>query len=145
MSARNLVVDGSTTDDPKTSVYDSDPEIGKYPPFVVFDIDAQEVISGRFQTHQEAQAMLRALGGGYSVTSEAWIAWTGGSMPADFGTVSDLEQHLVYALLTAQLAGYRAFWGAEPSDDVKRVYWNRARYDAHATVRAGCASKEVPR
>lgn len=33
-----FVIDGSTTDDPKTSVYDSDPRIGNFPPFRVYDV-----------------------------------------------------------------------------------------------------------
>jgi hypothetical protein len=50
-----LVIDGSTTPDPKTSVYDSDPEVGKYPPFIVFDIDSQQIVSPPFQTRGDAE------------------------------------------------------------------------------------------
>lgn len=68
----------------------------------------------------------------------AWIAWTGGSEPLPFHAVSSLEARLVNALMDAQVAAFRAFWGKEPGTDVREIYWRRARYDAHATVRAGC-------
>lgn len=50
-----LVVDGSTCADPKQSIFDSDPAIGVHPPFVVFDIDTQAIVSPDFQNRLDAE------------------------------------------------------------------------------------------
>lgn len=46
------IVDGLEFDDPDSS-YLSD---GEFPPFVVFDVDAQENVALNFPTREEAQA-----------------------------------------------------------------------------------------
>lgn len=74
--------------------------------------------------------------------SQAFIAWTGGSEPAPLEHVNQLERSLVHSLFNAQCDAFRAFWGKEPTADVREIYMRRARYDAHATMRAGCWSPE---
>jgi hypothetical protein len=54
---RHLVIDGCTSPDTKQAVFDSDPAIGKYPPFVVFDVDKQDYVTGSFQYRWQARLM----------------------------------------------------------------------------------------
>lgn len=51
----NLVVDGSTHPDPKQAIFESDPTLGIYPPFVVFDTDIQGIVSPNFSTRLQAE------------------------------------------------------------------------------------------
>lgn len=76
--------------------------------------------------------------------SVAIIAWTGGSTPMALDHVHPLEYKLVLALLDAQMASFRAFWGKEPDRSTCELYLIRARFDAHATFRAGCCSMPAP-
>ena len=78
---------------------------------------------------------------GHTPVSEAWITWTGGSKPDHLYAISEIERELVNALYHAQCAGFRAFWGKEPTDEIRDMYVLRARYDAHATMRAGCVQQ----
>lgn len=78
-----------------------------------------------------------------AVTSAAVVAWTGGSRPAPFVGIHKLEAALAVALYKAQFAAYNAFWGKDPDEYVRNIYWTRARFDAHATFRAGCASESI--
>lgn len=61
-------------------------------------------------------------------------AWTGGSAPADLSAVSEAEYSLVMRLYNAQIETFRSFWGDDPKDDTLKIYLNRARHDAHATL-----------
>lgn len=67
----------------------------------------------------------------------AFIAWTGGSKPKPLEEIGEYEAKLVIALTEMQRAAFRAFWMKEPTPDINEMYLQRARYDAHATVRAG--------
>lgn len=67
----------------------------------------------------------------------SFVAWTGGSIPGDLDKVSEQERALVYAMLEMQVAAFTAFWGRTPEPATRLLYLNRARYDAHATVREG--------
>lgn len=62
-------------------------------------------------------------------------AWTGGSAPRPLPEVSRDERRYISHLFREQCETFRAFWGDLPGD-VRRIFWNRARYDAHATFRA---------
>lgn len=70
--------------------------------------------------------------------STSWIAYRGGSEPKNFHDCNELEINLINALNKAQIEASRAFWGKEPDQEMRRIFWNRARHDAHATCRAGC-------
>lgn len=75
-------------------------------------------------------------------TSVAVVAWTGGSEPADIHSVSGLESNLAHRLYDMQLAAFAAFWGKGADQGTRELYWRRARFDAHATVRAGVQLQE---
>ena len=59
------------------------------------------------------------------------------SQPKPVQHCSQLERQLITALYEASLAGFRAFWCKEPHKQISDLYWERARYDAHATTMAG--------
>lgn len=73
----------------------------------------------------------------HTPSSMATIAWTGGSHPAPLNEVHPTELALVTALVQSQVASFEAFWGRAPDAGTKAMYLERARYDAHATKRAG--------
>jgi hypothetical protein len=55
MQMQRLVIDGSTSPDPDESFYESDPALGRYPPFAVFDVERQENLTGPLPTRQMAE------------------------------------------------------------------------------------------
>lgn len=63
------------------------------------------------------------------------VAWMGGSRPKKFSDCSVKEKNLVSYLFRDQVAAFNLFWGDMPEMDIFRIYWKRARYDAHATLR----------
>ena len=63
------------------------------------------------------------------------IAWTGGSVPAPLTQISTEERQLVSYLFHEQLNTWMNFWGDLPDKDTRRIFWSRARGDAHATYR----------
>lgn len=77
-------------------------------------------------------------------TAMAVVAWTGGSRPAPFVGIHKLEAALAVSLYKMQRAAFNAFWGKDPGVDERQIFWTRARFDAHATFRAGCAKEAIP-
>ena len=72
----------------------------------------------------------------YSTTAKEIItAWMGGSRPKPITECSVEEIALVSALFRDQFKTYYEYWKDYPSRDVARLFWNRARHDAHATTR----------
>ena len=63
-------------------------------------------------------------------------AWTGGSPPRPLASISLAELFDVGLLYAEQCQVYREAWGDVP-EDVARIFWGRARHDAHATHRPG--------
>lgn len=63
------------------------------------------------------------------------IAWTGGSAPRPLAEISRGEFALAWRLYCEQLNTWAAFWQTAVPHDVRETFWNRARGDAHATVR----------
>lgn len=63
------------------------------------------------------------------------IAWTGGSSPAPFASLDAPQRATVKAAYAEQCSMYEDFWGKAPDVELRRVFWNRARHDAHATHR----------
>lgn len=61
-------------------------------------------------------------------------AWTGGSTPAPLSAITPTERAMVTAYFREQAREYLNFWGDFPPD-VRRIFWGRARYDAHANMR----------
>jgi len=64
------------------------------------------------------------------------VAWTGGSEPAPIRWVSTPERVYVYKLFRADIAVWEEYWKEKVPADVRAIFWNRARGDAHATYRA---------
>lgn len=65
------------------------------------------------------------------------IAWTGGSRPAKPSEVGRKQAGIQKFLFGWQVIEFRHYWGDSPNWDTLRTYFNRARYDAHATIREG--------
>lgn len=53
-----LCVDGSTDLDRRAATLDSEPHIGCYPPFYVFDIEIQDYITGPLPTREAGERVL---------------------------------------------------------------------------------------
>jgi hypothetical protein len=62
-------------------------------------------------------------------------AWTGGSAPRPLSQIGRLERALLRREFRRQIIEYRSYWGDLPDRRVARLFWHRARYDAHATCR----------
>lgn len=63
------------------------------------------------------------------------VAWTGGSRPNKPSAISNAEAGIQKALFGEQVMVFRNYWGDSPNWDTLRIFFNRARYDAHATFR----------
>lgn len=63
------------------------------------------------------------------------VAWTGGSDARPIEQVTGLERRCVRSLFRQQVIMWREFWKDRPDRDLLRIFWNRARLDAHATYR----------
>ena len=63
------------------------------------------------------------------------IAWTGGCRPLKPSQISREQASLQKYLFGEQVCTFRAYWHFEPEWEVLRIFFNRARYDAHATYR----------
>lgn len=63
------------------------------------------------------------------------IAWTGGSKPHKYEAIGSVERAIVHELWRREALTFFYHWGNCPLD-VCRTFWKRARYDAHATIRA---------
>lgn len=72
------------------------------------------------------------------------VAWTGGSRPALFEDIEDTaEGRYVHRLYAADLRLWQDYWGEEiVPHDVRSIFWNRARGDAHATFRHAARQKK---
>lgn len=63
------------------------------------------------------------------------IAWTGGSRPAKPSEVGQMQAGLQKYLFSEQVVTFLRYWGDSPNWDTLRIFYGRARYDAHATFR----------
>lgn len=64
------------------------------------------------------------------------ITWTGGSRPAHSSAITRTESQLRRELFREQVETFSGYWGDAPNRDTLRIFFNRARYDAHATHRS---------
>ena len=71
-----------------------------------------------------------------TLAKESITAWMGGSRPKPIEECSSDEIELVFALFREQYETWHDYWKDPPSFDVARIFWNRARHDAHATFRS---------
>lgn len=69
------------------------------------------------------------------------VAWMGGSRPAPLSDISRGERTRVSLLFLAQYREFADYWGEAAEFAVCRIFWKRARYDAHATYRHQGESK----
>jgi hypothetical protein len=60
-------------------------------------------------------------------------SWTGGSYAAGIQEVPADEFLLILELYREQVATWEKYWGDKPDNAMKKLFWNRARQDAHAT------------
>ncbi len=63
------------------------------------------------------------------------VAWMGGSSPRRWGKLSSMERQLVKAYYIEQHDMWVKFWAEELPREQSRIFWRRARGDAHATMR----------
>ena len=70
-----------------------------------------------------------------TLAKESLTAWMGGSRPKPIKECSADEVALVSLLFREQFQTWHDYWKDSPSLDVARIFWNRARHDAHATMR----------
>ena len=67
--------------------------------------------------------------------------WTGGTPPDPLCALLALERALISRLFREQCATLHSYWGDhrglnKSQWETFRLFWQRARYDAHATLRA---------
>ena len=62
-------------------------------------------------------------------------AWMGGSRPRPLLELSQYERLYVTYLFRQQVRTWSTYWFAPVPGDIARIFWKRARYDAHATYR----------
>jgi len=62
-------------------------------------------------------------------------AWTGGSRPRPLLELSMGERRYVTRLFREQMSAWSGFSLDPVPMTIARVFWKRARYDAHATYR----------
>ena len=62
-------------------------------------------------------------------------AWTGGSQPPCYALSPTPRRELISYLFREQVKCYAAYWSACPSLDTVRIFWTRAKHDAHAAIR----------
>ena len=63
-------------------------------------------------------------------------AWTGGSAPHAYGELSEVERALCVLFYSDQVDTWQDYWHEAPDAGLRRLFWDRARADAHATVRS---------
>ena len=68
-------------------------------------------------------------------TIEDHVAWTEGSSPTALSTICDEERKIVSFFFRDQVTTWTSYWNEPIPRDICRIFWRRARYDAHATMR----------
>jgi hypothetical protein len=63
------------------------------------------------------------------------VVWIGGSRPAPLSTIGAIERSTCSSLFRQQCETFSDYWGTAPDLDTCRIFWRRARHDAHATWR----------
>ena len=70
-------------------------------------------------------------------------SWTGGTTPKAIKDIDKEEKTLVKKLYHDQIAEFVMFWRHYPNRLIRRTFWRRARYDAHATFRSRITFREA--
>ena len=102
------------------------------------EIDARSLgLPGRLRlvarNHSNALYVLEPEG--YRPPRVSAIAWTGGSVPSRQQLAWPHLRGLWRQLFREQMRDWRAYWKDWPKLDTARLFWNRAKLDAWATVR----------
>jgi len=63
------------------------------------------------------------------------IAWMGGSRPRPLLELMMDERTYVSYLFRQQVRTWSEYWFAPVPFEIARIFWKRARYDAHAAYR----------
>lgn len=63
------------------------------------------------------------------------IQWMGGTPPRAPSEISPAEAGMQKFLFLEQVTVFRRYWGDSPDWDTLRIFYNRARHDAHASWR----------
>lgn len=63
------------------------------------------------------------------------ICWMGGSRPRKSSQIDLIESATRKFLFREQVQTWRNYWGDSPDWDTLRLFFGRARHDAHATLR----------
>jgi len=71
-------------------------------------------------------------------------AWTGGTPPAPLMTIDRAERSMLKFFFGDQIIDWRNYYNDDPPRDVLRIFWNRARHDAHATRRQQTRKETKP-
>jgi hypothetical protein len=64
------------------------------------------------------------------------VAWTGGSPPPAYTVSPPGRRLLISEIFREQLQDFIYYWHELPNLDTARISWNRAKHDAHATIRS---------
>ena len=85
------------------------------------------------ELREEHNALVNHLYGLHPMQS---IAWTGGSGPTAPSGITTMEAAYAKALFRSQCNTFRHYWRTRVIPyDTMRIFWGRARGDAHATFR----------
>jgi hypothetical protein len=63
-------------------------------------------------------------------------AWMGGSQPPAYKFSPRARRLLISKYFREQLQDYIYYWQSLPPVSTARIFWNRAKHDAHASIRA---------
>jgi len=63
------------------------------------------------------------------------ISWQGGSPPPAYRHSPPARRQLISHLFMQQVKTFAAYWSELPDLSTARILWNRAKHDAHATIR----------
>ena len=62
------------------------------------------------------------------------VVWMGGDRPGAYSATNANEKRLCTVFFRMYCADYFSGWNECPTIEVARVFWKRARHDAHATM-----------
>lgn len=63
------------------------------------------------------------------------VAWMGGSKPNKLSSIDSRERQMVSIFFQEQMYHFIRYWESYPDKDTTRLFWNRARHDAHSSRR----------
>ncbi len=64
------------------------------------------------------------------------VAWMGGTHPKPLKDIDPRERTMVSFYFREQMKVWTDYWQDNCPKDTRKVFWNRARHDAHASRRS---------